>query len=99
MLVKGLKDDQIEEVLNKYELCLSRVPGFYAILSEIQEQKPLETGLIEKYSAWTGRTDEICHLLSENDPNGMVALEQILVFSSIMEFSLGNVNKLLSQIY
>lgn len=87
----GLRVDQLEEVLNKYELCLDRVPEYFDILSEINEQKFPGKKLIEKYASWTGRTDEICHNLSVEGPKEMIALEQVLLLSSMMEFSLGNV--------
>lgn len=85
-------------MLSHYELCLERIPEFFGILDEINGQSLPEHELIQKYSAWTGRTDEIWLLMNETSSR-MVALEQVLLLSSILELSLGNVRSLLLSDY
>lgn len=88
----GLRVEQLEEVLSKYELCFDRVPEFFDILDKINDgQNSLEKGLIERCASWTGRTEEI-YLLMNEEGDRIFSLEQVMLLSSILEFSLGNVS-------
>ncbi|XP_063698096.1 endoplasmic reticulum membrane-associated RNA degradation protein-like [Culicoides brevitarsis] len=90
MRFDGLNEQEIDEILNNYEKCRERLPGFYEILNEIHQLERINEDFILKYGSWTFRIDDISALLKEKS-NNFVILEQILTLTSILEFSLGNI--------
>uniref|UniRef100_A0A336L6Q1 CSON005067 protein n=1 Tax=Culicoides sonorensis TaxID=179676 RepID=A0A336L6Q1_CULSO len=83
--------EDLDQILKCHESCVNRIPAYFQILNEISRKTSFDMDVIEKYTSWTGRVNEIISMMSIDGPKEMIILEQILFYTSLLEFSLANI--------